>query len=32
MLGIDDEDCNVPEGTSAALMDASMGTWGWGVW
>ena len=31
MLGIDDVDCNVPTGTSAALMEFSMGAWGWGV-
>ena len=31
MLGIDDVDCDVPTGTLAALMEFSMGTWGWGV-
>ena len=31
ILGIDDVDCDVPTGTSAALMEFSMGMWGWGV-
>ena len=31
MQGIDDEDCNVPAGTLVALMEFSMGAWGWGV-
>ena len=31
MLGIDEENCDVPEGTSAALMESSMGAWEWGV-
>ena len=27
MLGIDEENCDVPEGTSAVLMELSMGAW-----